>query len=94
MLENFRINEKTATFASQVLVACLMICVAISVMQLVGRVNPEIQLNYLPWLAIIITVESMYTQRRLVRSEDLNTTPFLYIVIEWIVILVIILTFH
>ncbi len=86
--ETFRFNERVTGIAGHAIVAAMMYCASISVMQVVQRLLPGWQGGYLPWLCLIVSLEAMYTQHRIRRPTELERSVLAYRAIEIVVILI------
>ena len=88
--ESFQVNEWLSMLASQLLVIGMMVCLATSVRNLAQRIVPAWRGEYVPWLALILSLEAIYSRRLLRRESDLFTSTFVYRLGEWVVIAMLI----
>jgi hypothetical protein len=88
--ESFQINEKLGMLASQLLVALMMVCFALSIQHLAQRIVPGWHAGYLPWLAFLVSLEAIHSRREVRREADLITSRMVYRLIEWVVIALVI----
>lgn len=88
--ESFQVNEWLSMLASHLLVAGMMVCLATSVRNLAERIVPGWQGGYVPWLALILSLEAIYSRRLVRRESDLFTSTFAYRLGEWVVIAMLI----
>lgn len=75
--ESIRWNEKVATFVSHWLVSLMLTCVMITLVQFGEYLFPNWQGGYLPWVALVVALEAMYTKRE---ARRLNLFS-----LEWVV---------
>lgn len=87
---SFQVNEWLSMLASHLLVAGMMVCLATSVRNLAERIVPGWQGDYVPWLALILSLEAIYSRRLVRRESDLFTSTFVYRLGEWVVIAMLI----
>jgi hypothetical protein len=84
--ETFQIHEKFGLIASHLLVSLMMVCFAISLQHLAQRIVTGWQGGYIPWLALLVSLEAQYSRREVRRESDLITSRLVYRLIEWVVI--------
>jgi hypothetical protein len=66
-------NKRVFVVSGSLMVAAMMACLMIAVVQLLWRINSGWQVTYLPWLAFLLTLEAIYTihlSRRLSYSSE------------------------
>lgn len=61
--ESARWNERVATFVSHSLVSLMLTCLMITLTQFGEYLFPTWQGDHLPWMALVVALESMYTKR-------------------------------
>jgi hypothetical protein len=88
--ESFNANEMLALWASRILVAGMMVCLAIAVRNLAERIVPGWQGGYIPWMALLVSAEAQYSRRLVRRESDLYTSSLVYRLGEWVVIALLI----
>jgi hypothetical protein len=71
----------------------MMVCVVISILQFAARLLPNWDGGYLPWVALLVSIEAMYSQRKLHGIAKINTSFLIYRFVEWIVILIVLKIF-
>ncbi len=87
---SFRLNERLGLFISYALVIGMMVCLSISVTQVLQRFAPDLRLGFLPWIGFLVALEGMYTQRTWRRLATMEVPVVSYRVVECVVILVVI----
>jgi hypothetical protein len=88
--ESFNANEMLTLLASHLLVAGMMVCLAVAVRNLAERIVPGWQGGYIPWLALLVSGEALYSRRLVRRESDLLTSAFVYRLVEWVVMALLI----
>lgn len=66
-------NKRVFVVSGSLMVAAMMACLMIAVVQLLWRINSGWQVTYLPWLGFLLTLEAIYTihlSRRLSYSSE------------------------
>ncbi len=87
VIESARFNERWSTALGYLLVALMMVCLAISAVQLGQQIYPEFQGAFIPWAALVIAVEAMYAHRVTHQYNTFSTEWLAYRIAEWILIL-------
>jgi hypothetical protein len=88
LVEAFRSNERLSNLFSALFVAAMMACLGLTALALGQRLQPGWNGGYLPWVCLIVSLEAIFSQRRLRRTSDLDTSATVYRLVELVVILV------
>jgi hypothetical protein len=88
LIQPFRINEKLSLLLNQAIVILMMGCFGVAGIIFVRRFLPSWQGVYLPWMCILVCIESMYSWRLTRRMTDLNADTLVFHITEWVVLLV------
>jgi Domain of unknown function (DUF4129) len=83
-------NKRVFIVTSSLLVALMMACVMIAVLQLFRRINAGWQVTYLPWVGFFISLEAIYTTHLSNKISYFSEDRVKMRVAELIVILVIV----
>ena len=88
LVKSFRLNERFVTLAIHVMVVVMMVCLGYVIMLSAQRFIPGWRLGFLPWITMVISIESMVTWRTTRRSTDFQVEPLVFRGIELVVILI------
>lgn len=83
-------NQRAANLFSYLLVGGMMVCFAITIQQAVENYFDGWQGGFLPWVAIVFSIEALYTQNLMRRRglSYLDREFWFYRVAEWVVLLI------
>lgn len=83
-------SQRFSAAASQILLAMMVACLVAPVASIGQRVFPTWQFSYLIPLAFLISLESIFSSRKLKNVPFVETEWWLYHVAEWVVILLVV----
>ena len=89
LIEAYKLNEKIASLVSYLLVVGMLFCLGLAARELIARILPERNIDYLPYFCVLASLAGIYSQRKLHRSSELETSPLVYRAVEWVVLLVL-----
>jgi hypothetical protein len=89
VLESLRANERLARLAGTVMVAAMMACVMVTIVQLLEVIFPGWNGNMLIVVAFFLALEAMNLQRSRRERSFPDLDWFLFYITEWVVILLI-----
>ncbi len=88
LIESFRSNERLSNLIAELFVAAMMACLGVTALSLGQRLQPGWQGGFLPWVCFIVSLEAIFSQRRLRRTADLDTPVIVYRLVELVVVMV------
>ncbi len=83
----FGTNERWASMINHAIVALMMVCAAITVVQFVSRLFPDWEGGYLLTVTFLVTMEALYSRRALGHIAFPNPRWFVYRGTEWVALL-------
>ena len=86
--EVFRSNERLSSLFCAFFVAVMMACLGASALALGQRLLPGWNGGFLPWFCFIVSLEAIFSQRRLSHATDLDTPVAVYRLVELVVVMV------
>jgi hypothetical protein len=86
-------NENVSIWVLHVLVAAMVTCLSIGILQFARQLVPGFDGSYLPVIAALISIEALISWRRTRRWSDMDVMGMTYWVIEWVVLMVFIRVF-
>jgi hypothetical protein len=87
--EAFRQAEWINVVLTHTLLVLMMGCVGLVVMYPVRLVAPAMPAGLLPWLCVVVALESMGSWFITQRKADIETSELTAVLIEWVVILIV-----
>jgi hypothetical protein len=88
LVESLRINERLSLLASHLLVSLMMVSLTMGIVQIGNRLAPNWDGRYLPWVALVVSLEAMYSKRATRRLSLLSQEWVIYRVAEAVLLLV------
>lgn len=86
-------NENVSIWVLHILVAAMMTCLSIGILQFVRQLSPGFNGAYLPVIAALLSVEALISWRRTRRWSDLDVMGVTYWLVEWVVLMIFIRVF-
>ncbi len=93
-LAAFRKNASLSTILNRLLVAALMVAMVSSITVIAQKIVPSYSAGYLPWLALVVSIESMYSRYLVRKMRGLDMSPLTFHLIEAVVLLVLLKLFQ
>ena len=91
--EAFRWNEIVATVAASLLIAGMMACVGVSLRELGTRLSPAWDGSFLPWMCLIVALESIFSEGRVRHMSFVSYGRIAYRVSEFILLTILLKIF-
>ena len=89
LIQGIRQIERANSIYSAICVVILMVCTSLTAKGLLLRLAPDWNLTYLPWLAGLVAVEALISQRQIQRPSELQINPGLYRFVELLFIIIV-----